>query len=270
MKILAFDIGIKNLSYCFLDCFLKKRSENSLGIKISNISKKDSSNFHKSEAHVSKESKFNVNEFKILDWDIINLYPENIQKKCQCLNKKKQKCNKKAKYYLNDNYFCKIHKTNKSKEIKKTKNNKNKNVLEYVKRIKLSLDKKKDFNNVDIILIENQPVNMNPLMKTIQIIVFSYFAFKGKNVKNVNARRKEKLPLFDESWENSELQKEYQIRIRNIKSKYSKRKFLCYYYGKHLLLNKPEMIEYLETNKKKDDLTDSFLMCIDYINNGKS
>ena len=106
-------------------------------------------------------------------------------------------------------------------------------------------------------------------MKTVQMIVFSYFSFKHSpdtpfTVHNVNAKRKEKLPTMDKDWEDSSYKKEYESRIQNIKSNYSKRKLLCFYYAKLCLEPSPEMQDFLSTHNKQDDLTDSFLMCTDW------
>ena len=150
------------------------------------------------------------------------------------------------------------------------KNKKNKNPFEYAIRIKEELDKRPFLCDVNSVIIENQPALVNPIMKTVQIIIFSYFAFKHSIEKplpiyNINAKRKEKLPFEDKSWENSEYQKDYVFRIKNITNKYSKRKFLCYYYALMCLENYPEMKNYLLTHSKKDDMTDSFLMCTDWL-----
>jgi hypothetical protein len=220
MRVIAWDIGLKNLSYCILE-------DNNSGT----ITRHD---------------------FSVIDWDLINLYPEEI---CDEIVKDKA-CGKKATYYLGEKHFCKKHSA-KKKKIK------NKNPCEYAMRIKKVLDEK-DFS-CDIVLLENQPVHMNPIMKTVQIILLSYFSFKGIEVKNVNAKRKEKLPEKDEKWEGSEYHKRYMERIEKVKNKYSRRKFLCLEYAKMCLETAPELQEYLSTHKKQDDLTDSFLMCTDYL-----
>ena len=71
MKIISFDIGIKNLAYC---CF-----------------------------YLSSE-----NKFEIESWDVINLCEETHYTCCE-QNKKKQPCTKEAKYHKNNFYYCKQH-----------------------------------------------------------------------------------------------------------------------------------------------------------------
>jgi hypothetical protein len=55
-----------------------------------------------------------------------------------------------------------------------------------------NLEENDKFNRFDYIIIENQPVLKNPTMKSIQMILFSYFAFKSlklndfKDLKLIN------------------------------------------------------------------------------------
>ena len=69
MKILSFDVGIKNLAYCLLEY------NDSIDIK---------------------------------EWDIINICREK-HWVCKCKKKNKDICNKQAKYFKNNIYYCKIH-----------------------------------------------------------------------------------------------------------------------------------------------------------------
>ena len=74
MKIISFDIGIKNMAYCTF----------------------------------SMEN----DQLKVQDWGILNLIQETIETpKCVYVTKNKQKtcCNKNAKYYKNNQYFCQTH-----------------------------------------------------------------------------------------------------------------------------------------------------------------
>ena len=223
MKVLAFDIGIKNLSYCLLD------SDNT-----------------------------------VIDWDLINL-SEKVDFYCDGMLKNKKECKKIAKYYLNDNYYCNKHKQEKCKIIKKEK----KSLSDYAIEIKRQLDSKPLLNDVDIVLVENQPVYINPVMKSIQIMIFSYFCFKINNstlqVYNVNARTKEKLPNEDKKWIDTPYYKNYIKDIGTSKDKYKKRKIICREYAKYMLDDQPEIQDFLSNHKKQDDLTDCFLMCVYFL-----
>ena len=46
-----------------------------------------------------------------------------------------------------------------------------------------TLDEKSIFSECENIVIENQPVLKNPTMKSIQIMLYSYFLIKNKNIK---------------------------------------------------------------------------------------
>jgi hypothetical protein len=101
MKILSWDVGIYNLSYCILE-------------------KKDDT-------------------IKILDWDIVNLIDNEEMKKNRGL------------------------------------------VFENIPR---KLHEKPQLLDVDIVVIENQPSLKNPQMKSIQMILYSYFLILGKIIGN--------------------------------------------------------------------------------------
>ena len=261
-KVIAWDIGLKNLSYCIL--------------QKTNTKKEDIGETNKKE-DIGETTK---HDYKIIDWEVINLYPEEVETiyKCVGVTGKKQICGKKAKYKYDIsieekcNYYCKTHNPSDKTtvEIKKAKQIlKNKNPFEYAKRIKYELDKRPCVRDVDAVIIENQPALVNPIMKTVQIIILSYFSFNSCSenpfiVQNINAKRKEKLPEEDKDWENSEYKKQYLTRIEKIKNKYSRRKLLCFYYANMCLETSPLMKNFLLNHKKKDDLTDSFLMCTDW------
>ena len=228
-KVISWDIGIKNLSYCIL----QKEEDGQLSI---------------------------------IDWEVINLYEDETKvNSCSFTNKKK--CSKKATHIYNNSFYCKKHSHKESSIIKKVKNNKN--PVDYAILIKKELDKRQNICDVDYVLIENQPALVNPIMKSIQIIILSYFSFKKSSeytfsIHNINAKCKEKMPEKDNEWKDSKFCKIYTEKTNNIKSKYSKRKLLCYYYSLLQLEPFPEMQTYLTSHTKKDDLTDTFLMCLEW------
>jgi hypothetical protein len=101
MKILSWDVGIYNLSYCILESI--------------------------------------ENNINILDWDIINLIDNEEMKKNRTL------------------------------------------IFENIPR---KLYEKSNLLDVDIVVIENQPSLKNPQMKSIQMILYSYFLILGKIIGN--------------------------------------------------------------------------------------
>lgn len=221
VKILSWDVGIKNLAYCLIE--------------------KDT----------------DTKSVKILDWNSIDLLEEK-RYKCEGLTKKtKTVCGKKATltgFYNDKQYFyCGTHKTEFKPEIDETfeqlelssicnscgkkavwlKDNKiycnlhkkkcladlKKSVsLKSVKKINsmksdiqclaLSMYNKLDeiLNNQDqinTVYIENQPGLKNPTMKTVSVLLYSYFIERGvrakkvENVKFVLASNKLKVDLSD-------------------------------------------------------------------------
>ena len=129
------------------------------------------------------------------------------------------------------------------------------------------------FINHDIteVLLENQPVLKNPVMKSIQIILYSFFQYEkvimGRDInliKFINASNKLKLGKNLSEINNSE-------DIINIKSKYTKNKKLAIIYTNYFLKDRLIVEDYEKYNdifnnhKKKDDLADAFLQGLYYI-----
>ena len=225
MKYLSFDIGIKNLSFCLID----------------------------------------DKDLNIEDWGIINISADEICDHCMKDNKQ---CDKSAKKIIieNNKKLCSSHiKLKQYKDMKMKNIPKNKNQLLLIgKNIVEQLDKYKHFLDVDHVLLENQPALKNPTMKSIQMIIYSYFLVNGitnnkskiENIEMINARNKLK------AYKGPEIKCE-------IKDKYKKTKFLGIEYCK-TMINENNKIEekfkkLFEESKKKDDLADSYLQGIYYI-----
>lgn len=215
MKILSWDVGIYNLSYCILE------------------EKEDS--------------------IKIIEWDIINLVDNDDMKKNRSL--------------IFENIPRKLHENPK-------------------------------LLDVDIVVIENQPSLKNPQMKSIQMILYSYFLILGKiigNGENANyidkivfcsasnklkvydgpaiileekiSKRKKKVietsESVNESANISEIIIEENIPIIKNKKKslnYADKKRLAIEHAKYFITKYDEKyFDFFNSHKKKDDLADSFL-----------
>lgn len=215
MKILSFDVGIKNLSFCVL------------------------------------------NDKIIEDWGILNICTDDV---CDHCSKDGKQCDKSAKFVDKDGFkVCPGHSKLKSYSDKKFKkvSKKNNPMLDQGKCIVENLQKKDNFLDVDLVVIENQPALKNPTMKSIQMIIYSYFLINGvtndsskvTNIEMINARNKLKaykgpvVPCI-------------------IKDKYKKTKFLGIEYCKYMI-NESEQdqkfIDLFVNSKKKDDLADAYL-----------
>ena len=211
----AFDIGIANMSLCIMEL------EN--------------------------------DKAKILKWNIINIVSDS--NKCCKRLKNGTRCNKIAHFREGDNLeknYCSSHKTVKCKKIKHKEED---NLYELGCNLYDILDKdyKDLLENCDRILIENQPVLKNPTIKSIQMILFSYFIRKNKNILNTNPTNKLRL---NEKKTNSVL--------KEAKNKYKAKKELSIEYAK-IILKKTDVdvsiLRYFYNSKKKDDLADSLLYC---------
>ncbi len=174
-KILSIDVGIKNLSYCYLN------SEK--------------------------------NNTKILEWDNLCVTDEN------------------------------------SKKIK---------IEELTEDVLLTLQETFNDNfEADIVLIENQPMLKNGMMKTVSVIIYTYFNIlkiqHGNigEVRFISATNKLKCSKVDPTIN---------------KNNYKDRKKLSINVAK-LYLEKinPEKIQWFETHKKSDDYADCLNQAIFYI-----
>ena len=228
MYFIGWDIGIKNLAYCIIE----KLPDNSESIK---------------------------------ELEIINLIDPPKIYKCSCINKNKNKCKGKATYisktdeeitYCNKHYKLLSDKGKKTVKTIKSPKKCNKYSLEELGlRLFKQLDENPIFAKCENIIIENQPVLLNPTMKSIQIMLYSYFLIKNKNItiiKLVNASNKLKVykgKISDE-------EKEY---LSNIKDKYKRNKMTAILHTS-LMINDKEKLDYFNSHKKKDDLADAYLM----------
>ena len=107
-------------------------------------------------------------------------------------------------------------------------------------------------NSLDQCVLENQPCYMNPKMKSVQMMLFTYLIMNHiPTVKMFSPRNK--LNIYD----GPEIQ-------CNLKSKYSRTKFLGIQYCKYMIRN-TIVTDFFEKQKKKDDLADSFLQGVLYL-----
>jgi len=217
MKILSFDVGIKNLSFCLL------------------------------------------NDTVIEDWGILNICTDDVCEHCNA--KTGQRCDKSVKFIdKKDNFqVCSAHKKLKQYADKKFKKVQKKDnpMMDQGKCIVETLSKKEDFLKVDLVVIENQPALKNPTMKSIQMILYSYFLIQGVTrgdskiggLQMINARNKLKaytgppIPC-------------------DIKDKYKKTKFLGIQYCRTMIEESEQEEQWLNLfsiSKKKDDLADAYL-----------
>lgn len=117
---------------------------------------------------------------------------------------------------------------------------------------------------IDTVLLENQPSRLNGTMKSIQMMIYSYFQMRRhweglvKNVQMVSASQK----LLNHSYEISQ---ELLDTVKNKKT-YEITKWKSVQITKKYIENDEELKKTFESYKKCDDMGDSFLQCISWLN----
>tara|TARA_B100001094_G_scaffold95220_2_gene91203 strand:+ start:14271 stop:14927 length:657 start_codon:yes stop_codon:yes gene_type:complete len=193
---------------------------------------------------------------KITQWGIINLNENPI-----CDVNLRKKCEKQSTYIVSGNetvkYCCTAHS---GKFKKKKKLNANHDILK-ISQLCVSRLRELDLKDIKYVLIENQPALKNPVMKSIQMIIYTFFVIEGvmnnestiEKIHMVNARNKLKV------------YKGPKIEC-NKKGKYAQNKYLSVEYTKIMIQGEDEKYcELFTQSKKKDDLADSYLQGIYWI-----
>lgn len=110
------------------------------------------------------------------------------------------------------------------------------------------------------VLIENQPAFKNPTMKSIQMILYSYFAILQKHhgivmhIDFIAASRKLRY------------MKEHFAEMDKSDTSYKVNKANAVAYTKqHLSLNDPSQLPFFTAHKKKDDLADCLLQALSFL-----
>jgi hypothetical protein len=276
MKILSIDVGIKNLAFCLFE-----QPDNSTQFKITkwdtiNISEQETlkCNFVEKGIICNKIAKFKKDEncFCLKHSKKQQFCIPTSEQKPSFINKQKiQKLYEIAdsnciKYenkvkkadlimlinkYIESNYFKTIEITNASQ----------------VNLFNIGMNIKHHFNNlflnegiIDAVIIENQISPIATRMKTIQGMIVQYFVMSNLNVKNIEfISASNKLKCCEKT-------------INSSKTTYSERKKIGIEKCLEIISNDfrfNEHIQYFNSHKKKDDLSDSFLQGIWYINDKK-
>ena len=264
MQLISIDVGIKNLAYCILE--------------------------------KNADANANLGDYKIIKWDSINLCGDEPN----CLQ-----CKNKASYTKNELNYCLTHakktgfivptKDKSPSAIKKMKienlislateykitidvNDKkniilktvidyfDKNMLEKTNKtsansldlVTIGISLKKEFDkivplvNIDQVIIENQIGPLANRMKMIQGMIAQYFIMCGiPAVTCVSSMNK--LKAFTESDQN--------------KTEYKDRKKLGIDITKGMIVDMKDWAPFFLAHKKKDDLADSFLQGIWFLQN---
>lgn len=150
-----------------------------------------------------------------------------------------------------------------------------KSVDELSERIFMALDEivgklKSKSIAIDMVLIENQPSNLNGIMKTVQYIIYTYFSLLKywenavNNVVFINASHKLKNHSYTPLEQNDVI-----THKKNTKGftreKYKWNKATSIHICSQYINEDTTLKTYFINHKKKDDLSDSFLQAVSYI-----
>lgn len=294
MKIISWDVGIKNLAYCILDesdnidkpfniydwdiINLIEYDYKCTGYidesnKIVPCDKTckytcniDNKNYHFCNLHKNQIDKIKKNK--------LNEIAEISNKNCEYLIKKTNtNCGKNSKFTFNNKCYCNTH----TNLLKKKINNYKLEEISYnankfpIEKIKLNLinklDQKLNLLDVDYCIIENQPSLKNPKMKAVADTLFNWFLIRGlidkknnTNIKNVIYCSPSNKLKIDEDNTVKLLSK-----TNNDTEKYKITKKLGIQYCQQLIKNDEIFKIKFNSFKKKDDLADAFLQGVFYL-----
>jgi len=271
--ILSFDVGIIHLAYCL---FTKENDKWKI-IDWNNIDLTDRE-FTKCHCGLKASSIYNNNYYCKVHAKkcealkpFEELFKTNNENKCEYLVKD-DCCGRKCSYDLSGINFCTTHAKVKYKQLQnlyKVKPYKNKAVstLDF-DDTKLKLFKKleelKNLLSADCVLIENQPSFKNPTMKSISISLYDYFLMRGILDKEITKSNISKVKFMSPSnkiklAEDGEIKKIILAKTSNEAKAYKLTKDLSVKYTKELINHLPNWLNFLNEQKKKDDLCDAFL-----------
>lgn len=299
MKILSWDVGIIHLAYCLME--VKDNEVKILDWNNLNLLEQEEHKCHGFIDSNNKSSECNKkclyfyqtggkrynfcllhkNQFLKINKEILELRKFRTNLECENYLTSGKKCSKKGAYKLikdGEKIICSFHanllkkKENNNTVNKITKTNASKAPIDLIKyNLIKKLDQKLNFLDVSYVLIENQPSLKNPKMKSVANTLYSWFLIRGLIDKKNNCNLKKimflspsnKLKINDD-----DIQKELN-NCKNDSKKYQLTKKMAVVYTRNLIKNESKWLNFLNNNKKKDDLCDSYLQGLYFINNIK-
>ncbi len=284
VKIISIDVGIKNLAFCLFD--IQKQTNTILLWNVVNLSQKSeikcSMECCNSPVKFSKNSEYYCLKhakkhsiYKIAKADL----KMTLIKKCKVkdlytlaakynivvpLKETKVKILSLFQQYLDVNYFENIEIVNASKL----------DLVTIGKNMMFQLDEilKDHLSTIDLVIIENQISPIANRMKTVQGMISQYFIMRNQNIQiefvsSANKLKGQVVEVADSDEEKDKEEKEEkEENVVKIKHTYSDRKKMGIKYCLDLI-NETSWKPFFINHKKQDDLADSFLQGIWYINN---
>jgi len=205
--------------------------------------------------------------------DTMELFEEaNPVDKCDYAMKTGTICGKKAKICYEEDNYCSVHgKALVKKKIAEYQPQLIKNVATKnypTSQLQFNLAKKIDnlmkhfaMLRVEGVVIENQPSQKNPKMKAIASTIFDCFMIRGQldKVHGIDLQFVKMISPSNKLKVNENNTIEVFKANKDKNKKYKLTKQLSIQYTKQLLCNEPELLNHLNSFKKKDDLCDAYL-----------
>lgn len=294
MKIISFDVGIKNLAYCICDenmTIIKWDIIDLLNVdnKCSFCDKNADLLFYKYK--MCKDHKGKVNEVKE---PLVEITDKKSTSECVS-------CGKAAKCKLGNSFLCNVHRKSfetKNYKIKETNVSCDKiSTAQFKYNLVSAIDKLPELLDIDVVLIENQPSFKNPKMKAIADTLQDYYLIRGvfdkkrfkfEDIHLIAPSMKLKLaPIpemkLDEKKDEVDVKKKVvkkkgkltedakeEVKVDEVVKTDAPVK-MSYKQGKEFAIKKcaslldEEHKTYLLTHKKKDDLCDCYLQAYHYL-----
>jgi len=288
MKFLSWDVGIKNLAYCLAEYNEEKQELEIIEWDIINVIKNELDT-NKKCSIISKRSPYKqcsknadfmiangkecfckahknkLYHTKYIAPEIIKIEEPKKEKKCN-----EEECNKMAKYIVDGKELCPSHKKIIDDKFKKNF------ALKKLKKVKcnnIPTDKITEclvnvldegyqhLLDCDIVLIENQLALTSPKMKSIANYIYMYHLIRGKidkktisDIRFYNALNKLNFDKSNDDSNKSSYKDRKKTGINNVNSYFKYKKDM-----EHMLK--------FNQHKKKDDLADTLLQILSYLQN---
>lgn len=290
VKVLGFDVGIKNLAYCIVEKVDGKftiQSSHKECWNIINLTEHEKlscantgcTNPITQTSEIGGIKYYFCTKHKLLHKALLQAHPlefDSCEDGCKCSHA--ASCKTKSKYMWGGNSICVKH-----KEMIERNEEKSRALTKYktfvkdftIHDLKLSLLNKLDgfkdlFLKVDVVCIENQPTFKNPTMKAISDVLYTWFMIRGLVEKELNNSTISKITFFAPSNKLKIAGKTEDINEQidqadKAGSKYKKTKELGITNCMEFIKWNQEYVDHLNTFKKKDDLCDAFLHGVHWI-----
>lgn len=306
MRIISWDVGIKNLAYCVIDYDKTDNNYKIIDWDILNLIEKPEL---KCCGQLKSKAKNSCERIcgKMCQWQLLHdgniigfcsrhlssadKYETKIiecDDKCKCDYIKttedtqtgestSTKCTTRSSYLCDNLHYCKTHKKQiekiySVKQIKRKKCNDYSTAELYELMVRKLDSISENLRKFDIehVIIENQPSFKNPKMKSIAVALYSYFLIRGK-VDMIFGSSINKIKMINPS-NKLKIKDDAAAKILSetpANKIYKVTKDLGKEYAKELIKNDQDALDLLNNHKKKDDLCDCFLQGVVYIKSGK-